>query len=198
MAASVYKGRSTQQSICGERFKNQPLGTYFRVSRDWTLLLESIQQQMQRKTFCNKYSSVFHGLGDEYEVKLKPDAKPCTPISMCRFHCVQRSNRNWTMEVISKVDEPEWWLCQRSQAHYGYAWIWSLWTATFFGKYITQLAGAKVFSKLHANSGFWQIPLAKLSRLYLQPSSPLLGSIVFGISSAPEHFHKIMSKCQRS
>ena len=29
---------------------------------------------------------------------------------------------------------------------------------------LAQLAGAKIFSKLDANSGFWQIPLAKNSR----------------------------------
>ena len=29
---------------------------------------------------------------------------------------------------------------------------------------LTKLAGAKIFSKLDANSGFWQIPLAKESR----------------------------------
>ena len=30
---------------------------------------------------------------------------------------------------------------------------------------LAQLAGARVFSKLDANSGFWQIPLARKSRL---------------------------------
>ena len=30
---------------------------------------------------------------------------------------------------------------------------------------LEQLAGAKIYSKLNANSGFWQIPLAKESQL---------------------------------
>ena len=63
---------------------------------------------------------------------------------------------------------------------------------------LNQLAGAKLFSKLDANSGFWQI--------LLPPASHLLTTFItlswrycfnklpFGISSAPKHFQKRMSK----
>ena len=61
-----------------------------------------------------------------------------------------------------------------------------------------QLAGARVFTKLDANSRFWQKPLA--------PESALLTTFItscgrfcfqrlpFGITSAPEHFQRRMSE----
>jgi len=63
---------------------------------------------------------------------------------------------------------------------------------------LAQLAGAKVFTKLDANSGFWQIPLTKESRLlttFITPSGRYcFNKLPFGISSAPEHFQKRMSR----
>ena len=57
---------------------------------------------------------------------------------------------------------------------------------------LAQLTGATVFSKLDANSGFWQIPLAKESRLlatFITPYSRFcFNKLPFGISSAPEVF----------
>ena len=62
---------------------------------------------------------------------------------------------------------------------------------------LAQLAGAKIFPKLDANSGFWQIPLTKASRLlttFITPSGRFcFNKLPFEISSAWEHFQKRMS-----
>ncbi|CAL9703681.1 unnamed protein product [Knipowitschia caucasica] len=61
-----------------------------------------------------------------------------------------------------------------------------------------QLSGAKVFSKLDANAGFWQIPLSKDSSLLTTFITPFgrycYNRLCFGLSSAPEHFQKRMQQ----
>lgn len=63
---------------------------------------------------------------------------------------------------------------------------------------LAQLAGAKVFSKLDANSGFWQIPLSAESALLTTFMTPFgrfcFNRLPFGISSASEHFQRRMSE----
>ena len=63
---------------------------------------------------------------------------------------------------------------------------------------LAQLSGAKMFSKLDANSGFWQIPLTEESRLLTTFITPCgrycFNKLPFGINSAPEHFQKRMNK----
>ena len=57
---------------------------------------------------------------------------------------------------------------------------------------LSKLRGAKVFSKLDANSGFWQIPLHKDSQhltTFLNPFGQYcFNRLPFGITSALEHF----------
>ena len=61
-----------------------------------------------------------------------------------------------------------------------------------------QMAGAKIFSKLDANSGFHQIPLDKQSTLLTTFITPFgrfcYNRLPFGISSAPEYYQRMMSQ----
>ena len=63
---------------------------------------------------------------------------------------------------------------------------------------LAKIAGAKVFSKLDANSGFWQIPLSEESALLTTFITPFgrycFHRLPFGITSAPEHFQRRMSE----
>ena len=63
---------------------------------------------------------------------------------------------------------------------------------------LAQLSGATTFSKLDANSGFWQIPLADQSRSLTTFITPYgrfqFNKLPFGITCAPELFHRRMSQ----
>ena len=61
---------------------------------------------------------------------------------------------------------------------------------------LAQLSGRKIFSKIDANSGFYQIQLAEESTLPTTFITPFgrfcYNRLPFGITSAPEHFQKRM------
>ena len=63
---------------------------------------------------------------------------------------------------------------------------------------LAQLSGATVFSKLDANSGFWQINLAEESRRLTTFITPVgryyFNCLPFRITSAPEYFQRNMSQ----
>lgn len=63
---------------------------------------------------------------------------------------------------------------------------------------LAQLAGARVFTKLDANSGFWQIPMSEKSSLLTTFITPFgrfcFNRLPFGISSAPKHFQRRISE----
>ena len=63
---------------------------------------------------------------------------------------------------------------------------------------LAQLSGAKLFSKLDANSGFWQISLSEESKLLTTFITPFrrfcFNKVPFGISSAPEVFQRRMNE----
>ena len=63
---------------------------------------------------------------------------------------------------------------------------------------LAQLGGARYFSKLDANSGFWQIEMTpesfKLTTFITPFGRFKFNRLPFGITSAPEHFQRRMSQ----
>ena len=63
---------------------------------------------------------------------------------------------------------------------------------------LAQIQGARLFTKLDANSGFWQIPLADQSQLLTTFITPFgrhcYKKLPLGISSALEHFQRRMNE----
>ena len=63
---------------------------------------------------------------------------------------------------------------------------------------LAKIQNSKIFTKLDANSGFWQIPLDPSSRLLTTFVTPFghfcFNRLPFGISSAPEIFQHTMSR----
>ncbi len=172
-------------------------------------------------TVKKAHPKLFQGLGEfgePYHIKLRPDAKPHALYTPRRVPLPLRSrvkeelHRMETLGVISRVDEPTPWcagmvpipkkagsirICVdlqklnesvQREVH----------PLPRVDETLGHLAGAKLFSKLDANSGFWQIPLAEESRRLTTFITPFgryyFNKLPFGISSAPENFQKQMSR----
>uniref|UniRef100_A0A3B3HH25 Gypsy retrotransposon integrase-like protein 1 n=1 Tax=Oryzias latipes TaxID=8090 RepID=A0A3B3HH25_ORYLA len=172
-------------------------------------------------TVKREFPRLFSGLGKmegEYNIVLKPNAQPfslSTPrrISLPLMPKVKEElTRMEQQGVISKVDQPTEWCAPMVVVPKRTGRVRICTDLTELNKSVLrekhplpsventlgQLAGAKVFSKLDANAGFWQIPLSKDSSLLTTFITPFgrycYNRLCFGISSAPEHFQKRMSR----
>ena len=167
-----------------------------------------------------KFPKLFTGLGtlgEEYDIKLKPDAKPHALLTSrnvalpLRPKVAEELERMEAMGVISKVDDPTPWcagmvvvpkklgavrICVDLKP-LNESVLREVYPLPKVDETLAQLAGATVFSKLDANSGFWQIPLSESSRLlttFIAPTGRYcFNKLPFGISSFPENFQKRMS-----
>jgi transposase InsO family protein len=167
-----------------------------------------------------RFAKIFEGLGtlgEEYQIKLKEDATPYllyTPRNVplpLREKVKEELERMEAMGVISKVDQPTPWCAgmvvvpKKSGAvricvdlkPLNQSVLREVHPIPKVDDVLGKLAGATIFSKLDANSGFWQIPLAPESRLLTTFVTPFgrycFNKLPFGISSAPELFQKRMS-----
>ena len=168
-----------------------------------------------------EFPQVFSGLGnfgEPYTIKLKEDARPYAlytprnvPIPL-RGKVLDELNRMESLGVISKVSDPTEWcagmvvvpkksgdvrICVDLKALNE-----SVMRETHpipkVDDTLAQLSGAALFTKLDANSGFWQIPLSEESGLLTTFITPFgryaFNKLPFGISSAPEIFQRRMNR----
>ena len=177
------------------------------------------QQRVDETDIKKQFPSVFQGLGnlgEEFQIHLKPGAIPYSlftprhiPLPL-RPKVKEELNRMEQMGVISKVDQPTQWcagmvvvpkkegairICVDLKPLNENV-LREVHPLPKVDDTLAQLSGATIFSKLDANSGFWQIPLAKESKLLTTFITPFgrycFNKMPFGISSAPEHFQKRM------
>ena len=169
----------------------------------------------------DQYPSLFQGLGKlegDYQIELRDDAQPfaqATPrrVAIPLLKNVQLElNRMEKIGVITKVNQPTEWCAGMVVVPKANGRVRICVDLTKLNESVkrerhplpvvdqtlAQLAGAKLFTKLDANSGFWQIPLDPASSLLTTFITPFgryrFNRLPFGISSAPEHFQRRMSE----
>ena len=173
------------------------------------------------QTVCRKFPKVFQGLGNlgkEYHIQLQPDSQPHALLTPRRVPLPLRQKVTKELDqmekegVISKVTEPTTWcagmvvvpkksgnvrICVDLKP-LNKSVLREVLPLPRVDDTLAQLAGARLFSKLDANSGFWQIPLSQESRLLTTFITPMgrycFNKLPFAISSAPEHFQRRMNE----
>ncbi|UYV78047.1 K02A2.6-like [Cordylochernes scorpioides] len=145
------------------------------------------------------------------EIKLKEGAKPYSiytprrvPIPLMK-ELQMELERMTSNGVIEKVEGSSEWcssmvlnMCRSLDTQSKYSKGNTSVVEHTLAQLLAQLKGAKLFTKLNANSGFWQIPLSsELSALttFITPFGRFrFKRLPFGISSAPEIFQKRMGQ----
>ncbi|XP_054864601.1 uncharacterized protein K02A2.6-like [Amphiprion ocellaris] len=170
------------------------------------------------KAIVNKYPDIFKGFGVlpfTYKIQLKDGAQPVVhaprrvPAAL-KDKLKEELDRMESLEVIKKVEEPTEWVnsmvcinkptgalrvcmdpkdlnANIKREHY---------QIPTRDEITSEMSGAKFFSKLDASQGFWQLKLHEDSTKYCTFNTPFgrycFLRMPFGISSAPEIFHRTM------
>ncbi|KXJ30128.1 Retrovirus-related Pol polyprotein from transposon opus [Exaiptasia diaphana] len=213
-----YKEQSSMQKVYVVRGLKRPL--LGRPAIEALNIVSFVNAVFEKDDVVKRYPKLFTGLGKletAYHIELEKDAKPYALFSARRIALPQlpkvrkELERLESLGVISKVEVPTDWCApivvvpkQNGQVRICVD-LTRLNDSVKRERHIlpsveetlAQLGGAKVFSKLDANSGFHQIPLTEESKLLTTFITPFgrycYNRLPFGITSAPEHFQKRMS-----
>ncbi|XP_033731746.1 uncharacterized protein K02A2.6-like [Pecten maximus] len=178
------------------------------------------QVKQTNHSILQEYSEVFSGTGclpDQHHIEIDVTVKPVVhpprrvPVAL-RDKLSKELVRMESTGVIEKVDEPSDWvnsmvlvekpngklrICLDPKDLNG-AIKREHFPLPTSDEVSSRLSGAKFFSKLDASSGFWQIPLDEESSRLCTFNTPegryRFKRLPFGISSAPEVFHKTVRK----
>ena len=183
--------------------------------------VESIPTPVTKAAMQSEYPTLFKGLGQmkgqKYDIKLTKNATPFAinvprqvviPLRQKTAQELQRMERNG---VISRIDEPTKWCAPMIVTPKSNEKIRLCVDLTQLNRYVQcknhplpttdttlgKLTGAKFFSLLDANSGFWQIKLLEKSQPLTTFITPwgcyCFNVLLFGISSGSEKFQKCMN-----
>ena len=179
-------------------------------------VVNGIREEVERD-----YPGLYRELGslpDTFEIKVREGAVPRAipvprrvPLGL-REATETELGRMLDMGVIERVDEPSEWCSGMVVAPKSSGRVRICVDLTELNKNVqrehfplphledmlSQLEGAKWFSKMDANSGFWQIEMAEKSRPLTTFITPFgrfrFRKMPFGISAAPEFFQRQMEK----
>ncbi|KAL5468831.1 hypothetical protein EMCRGX_G029953 [Ephydatia muelleri] len=188
------------------------------ASQELNLVKVVMNVNMQMNAI-QQFKDVFSGLGclkQPYHIKVDPTVKPVIspprnqPVTI-RDRLKTELNKMESMGVIVAVEEPTDWvnslvvvekpktkqlrICLDPRP-LNKAIMREHFQLPTLDDIASRLHGAKVFSKLDANHGYWQIPLDRASQLLTTFNTPFgrycYTRLPFGISSAQEVFQKRM------
>ncbi|XP_023806132.1 uncharacterized protein K02A2.6-like [Oryzias latipes] len=172
------------------------------------------------EAIVQKFSDVFKGFGVlpfTYKIQLKEDAQPVVHAARrvpapLKEGLKKELDRMIRLGVIKKVNEPTDWVNSMvitkkkngelricldpkdlnesiKREHY---------QIPTREEIISEMSGAKYFTKLDASQGFWQLKLDESSTKYCTFNTPFgrhcFLRLPFGIKSAPEIFHRAMEQ----
>lgn len=213
----TYNNSVTEQNIFVIQGLSKPL--LGRPAIEALSIVSVVEPIITVDSVVQKFPQLFEGLGklkDNYSIKLMTNCEPyalTTPrrVAIPLLPKVEAElQRMLQLGVIEKVEQPTEWCSGMVVVPKANGNVWICVDLTKLNKSVqrerhilpsveqtlAQISGAKIFTKLDANSGFWQVGLSHESSLITTFITPFrrfcFKRLPFGITSAPEYFQRRM------